>query len=64
MELISPDGGTRMLPHPGKVDYYLSKGWTIVGEEKPAKVEEEVVEEIQEPEEVEETDEAEEEEES
>lgn len=63
MELTSPDGSTTIIANPSRVDYLLSKGWTVSGEKKSAKAKTKVkVEEIQEPEEVQETEKAEEEE--
>jgi len=27
MELVSPDGKTKVIPHPSKIEYYLDRGW-------------------------------------
>ena len=62
MELISPDGSTTIIANPSRVDYLLSKGWTIAGQDKPAKIKEEPVTEVEESQDDQEAEEDEEEE--
>lgn len=39
MKLYSPDGVSELVAHPTKVDYFLSKGWTVEKKKKKAKKE-------------------------